>query len=113
MFSYIGVSKLSCKPCYHWISAYNEERNCPKYHTKGCCDKWYPGWKRPLLNGIQQQFDETFSKMVAQDFCDHLVDQEMATARSNFDSMRYMEYLDMADVEAMDNGWLHGKFVME
>ena len=29
-FSYIGVSKLSCKPCsgYNWISTYNKERNC-------------------------------------------------------------------------------------
>ena len=43
--SYIGVSKLSCKPCYHWIQAYNEVQTRPKYFMKG--------WKSPSFTQAQ------------------------------------------------------------
>jgi hypothetical protein len=74
-FSYIGVSKPSCKPCYHWISAYNQESNRPRYYTQGYRDKWYLGWRSPSLAHVQKRFDERFTKMIGQDFCDQLVDR--------------------------------------
>lgn len=49
LFSYISVSKPSCKPCYYWISAYNQESNRSKYYTQGYHDKWYPRWRSPSL----------------------------------------------------------------
>lgn len=52
-FSYIGLTKLSCKACYAFISAYNKLSERPKFHTKGCHDKWYPGWCMPLFSDIE------------------------------------------------------------
>jgi len=33
--SYIGISKLPCKLCHFWISAYNKHTSADKYRTKG------------------------------------------------------------------------------
>jgi len=45
-FSYIGVSKLSCYPCYALFHAFNKSVGPgePKYFTKGCHSKLYPKW---------------------------------------------------------------------
>ena len=40
-FSYVGVSKLACKPCYYWIKAFNENMST-KFSIGGSHDKWYP-----------------------------------------------------------------------
>ena len=77
VFSYIGISKLSCKPCHNWIQVYNEEPNRPSYYTKGCHDKWYPGWKSPSLiqTQTQRRVDERFVDRTQKDLCDYLVAQ--------------------------------------
>lgn len=49
-FSYIGVSKLSCKPCSLWIAAFNERGNrYPKFYTRGTHGKWYYPWTAPHI----------------------------------------------------------------
>jgi hypothetical protein len=62
--SYIGVSKLSCKPCHLWISAYNKHAGAGHYYTKGTHDKWYAGWKRPSLDDdtAQERVDDALIK---------------------------------------------------
>lgn len=42
-FNYIGVSKLSCRPCHEWLIAFNR-RGGRQYHTRGCHGKWYWPW---------------------------------------------------------------------
>lgn len=47
-FSYIGVSKLSCYPCYAFSHAFNKSAGQDrKYFTKGCDQKIYPNWIFP------------------------------------------------------------------
>jgi hypothetical protein len=68
-FSYIGVSKLSCKPCHLWLSAYNQHANSGRYYTKGCHDKWYLGWKTPLLDEkTQAKVDEALVREVEKEY---------------------------------------------
>lgn len=45
---YIGVSKLSCSSCYHWIQAYNDiHPDEQKFYTRGTHGKWYGHWTIP------------------------------------------------------------------
>ena len=70
-FSYIGVSKLCCKPCYYWILAYNKHAKSGRYTTKGCHDKWYLGWKGPLLDPVaQQKVDKGLIRLVVREYCE-------------------------------------------
>lgn len=39
-FSYIGVSKLSCKACHYWIEDFNETRS-KRVRTRASHNKWY------------------------------------------------------------------------
>lgn len=49
-FSYIGVSKLSCKPCTVWFGAFNARGNGhPKFYTRGTHGKWYYPWTAPAI----------------------------------------------------------------
>lgn len=48
-FSYIGVSKLSCKPCHLWLSAYNTRPGAPRFYTRGSHGKWYFPWSPPTI----------------------------------------------------------------
>lgn len=45
-FSYIGVSKLSCRACMLWIAAFNR-RAGRQYVTRGAHGKWYWPWTAP------------------------------------------------------------------
>lgn len=45
-FSYIGVSKLSCRACMLWIAAFNR-RAGRQYFTRGTHGKWYWPWAAP------------------------------------------------------------------
>jgi hypothetical protein len=80
-FSYIGVSKLSCKPCHRWLSAYNQHANSGCYYTKGSHDKWYLGWKTPLLDEeTQAKVDEVLVHKVEQEYC--AKEKELGKARA-------------------------------
>jgi OTT_1508-like deaminase len=55
---YIGVSKLSCRPCYKWIKAYNSLGG-PQFHIRGTHGKWYPSWVMPTTSakpGLEEKF---------------------------------------------------------
>ena len=83
-FSYIGVSKLCCMPCYDWIMAYNKHAKSGRYSNKGCHDKWYLGWKRPLLDPkAQKKVDRGPVRLVAREYCQtQLVMGKAVRARS-------------------------------
>ena len=85
--SYIGISKLSCKPCYYWIQAYNKIAGT-KFCTKGSHDKWYKGWARPELSKaeVQNKVDASFLESVENELCMKLVDSNMVRNGSASDS---------------------------
>ena len=87
-FSYIGVSKLCCKPCYDWILAYNDLAESGRYDIKGCHDKWYFGWKRPLLDPVaQKSVDKGLVQLVVREYCQtQLVRGKAVRVRSLSDS---------------------------
>lgn len=47
-FSYIGVSKLSCRGCHAWIQAFNAAGG-RQYHTQGTHGKWDFPWAMPAM----------------------------------------------------------------
>ena len=49
VFSYIGVSKLSCSPCQIWMDCYNDERKV-RFYTRGSHGKWYWPWGLPRFD---------------------------------------------------------------
>lgn len=49
-FGYIGVSKLSCKPCQIWLECFND-RGGRQYYTRGTHGKWYYPWTAPTVPG--------------------------------------------------------------
>jgi len=79
-FNYIGVSKLSCKACYHWIMAWNHFTGRTKWHTAGCHDKWYP-WKMPKCS---EAVERDFIKLVSQEY--GKIRESQGTARARVDS---------------------------
>lgn len=50
-FSYIGVSKLSCRACHCWIKAFNALGG-RKYYTRGSHSKWYFSWAMPEFSSV-------------------------------------------------------------
>jgi len=56
---YIGVSKLSCTMCSHYIGAFNQvcKQNIV---TKGSHGKAYPGWSLPSFPGRDEELRQTF-----------------------------------------------------
>jgi OTT_1508-like deaminase len=53
-FSHIGVSKLSCVACYHWVQLFNKFFR-RKYQTRGTHFKWYKGWAMPIIPDLQKR----------------------------------------------------------
>jgi OTT_1508-like deaminase len=76
IFPYIGVSKLSCIMCNHYIGAFNEatERKV-MIATNGSHRKAYPGWYWPDLPNRDEELRPVFLKCMRQqllnDFEDH------------------------------------------
>lgn len=86
-FNYIAVSKLSCKPCYFFVQAYNTitGRN---FQTRGSHDKWYSGWVRPALadEQLQVKVDGKFVGLVEEELCGKLDGQNVIRNRCASDS---------------------------
>ena len=61
VFPYIGVSKLSCIMCIHYIDAFNEATN-QRITTKGSHGKAYPGWFWPELPNRDRELRPAFLK---------------------------------------------------
>jgi hypothetical protein len=79
-FGYIGVSKLSCKACFLWLSAYNRHANSAQYRIRGAIDKWYMGWQKPVLDQTTQaKVDDALFKMIEKEFCE--IQKDIGNAR--------------------------------
>jgi hypothetical protein len=61
VFPYIGVSKLSCTMCIHYIDAFNEATK-QTITTKGSHGKAYPGWFWPELPLRDEELRPAFMK---------------------------------------------------
>jgi len=60
---YVGVSKLSCTMCSHYIDAFNEVWG-QKIATKGSHGKAYPGWFWPIHPGRDEELRRAFLRRV-------------------------------------------------
>lgn len=79
-FSYIGVSKLSCKPCSLWIAAFNERGNgYPKFYTRGTHGKWYYPWSAPDI----ARWDPGMSRLMGSKFVAYLGTEGVARSASD------------------------------
>ena len=65
---YIGVSKLSCIMCSHYIRAYNKVMK-QKIATKGSHGKAYTGWFWPRLPSHDGELRPAFLKLIRQQVC--------------------------------------------
>ena len=65
VFRYIGVSKLSCIMCSHYIHAFNKVMH-KKIATKGSHGKAYPGWFWPSLPDLDGEVRPAFLGRVRQ-----------------------------------------------
>jgi hypothetical protein len=74
VFPYIGVSKLSCIMCSHYVHAFNEVME-QKIAIKGSHGKAYPGWSWPVPpardEGLRQAFLKGIRRQLCNDFVDH------------------------------------------
>ena len=83
---YIGVSKLSCLMCSHYIHIYKELTN-QKIATKGSHGKAYPGWFWPSLPDYDQKLRPAFMRAIQQqlrrDFEEHIATKGRPRQNSN------------------------------
>ncbi|KAH9983791.1 hypothetical protein BJV74DRAFT_593981 [Russula compacta] len=78
---YVGVSKLSCIMCSHYISAFNKVTG-QKIATKGSYGKAYPGWFWPSLPDRDEELRPAFLKRIRKqlinDFEDYAVNRRLS-----------------------------------
>ena len=81
-FSYVGVSRLACKPCYYWIKAFNETMST-KFSIRGSHDKWYTKWARPgfVDADTQVKVDASFLHLVEKELCQQRIASGEARSR--------------------------------
>ena len=86
-FSYVGVSRLACKPCYYWIKAFNETMST-KFSIRGSHDKWYTKWARPrfLDADTQVKVDASFLHLVEKELCKERIASGEAKTRGKSES---------------------------
>ena len=84
---YIGVSKLSCIMCSHYIRVFNEVME-HKISIKGSHGKVYPGWSWPIHPACDEELRQAFLKGIRQqlynDFVAH-AETERRSSDSNVD----------------------------
>ncbi len=87
VFSYVGISKLSCKPCHNWLKAYNYVTG-NKFRTRGSHDKFYRGWAMPALvyHDNQAKVDALFLSFIEEEFCQKFCDKNIARTGRASDS---------------------------
>jgi len=72
VFPYIGVSKLSCIMCKHYILAVNEVAG-RTFATRASHGKAYPGWFWPSLPSCDEELRQAFLKHIRQQVYDDFV----------------------------------------
>jgi nucleic acid/nucleotide deaminase of polymorphic system toxin len=98
---YIGVSKLSCIMCRHYIRAFNEVTE-QKIATRGSHGKAYAGWFWPNLPSRDQELRPAFLGCMRQQLLnDFELHQEKrysdSSVGSGFPSMELDETVDTED----------------
>jgi OTT_1508-like deaminase len=81
---YIGVSKLSCIMCSHYICAFNDVTK-QKIATKGSHGKAYPGWLWPSLPDLEGELRPAFLRRIKQQLFSDF-DEHAKTWKRNSDS---------------------------
>ena len=112
VYFYIGVPKLTCKPCYNWIKAFNETAGTT-FCTKGSLDKWYKGWARLGLGKaeLQEAVDAEFLELVENELCAGQTNLKMARRLSlseSSDSREPMVPKEKSDEAKSDERFLKG-----
>ena len=69
---YIGVSKLSCVMCIHYIGAFNEVMK-QNITTRGSHRKVYPGWSWPIPPSHDEELRQAFLKGIRQQLLNDFV----------------------------------------
>ena len=85
-FTYIGVSELSCQPCYNWIRAFNQKN---RQHIPNEVLAWQmvKGMGNTETLWQPQTVDAEFLEMMESELCERQIDLKMATRKfSLFDS---------------------------
>ena len=82
VFSYVGVSKLSCKQCHNWLKSYNSVTG-KRFRTRGLHDRFFPGWARPALehDDTQANVDALLRRSSARNFATR-ASQELGAPRT-------------------------------
>ena len=80
VFSYLGVSKLSCSACKVWIDIYNLWGEV-KYYTRGSHGKWYWPWGLPHLG--QAQLSECMVQEIGSIYREHCRGKNRIKPRSD------------------------------
>jgi hypothetical protein len=98
---YIGVSKLSCTMCSHYIGAFNQvcKQNIV---TKGSHGKAYPGWFWPSFPDRDEELRQAFlgrvKRQLLSDFeeayAESLSDSSVGYGRPEFEKTRTSEEID-------------------
>lgn len=108
-YAYIGVSKLSCAPCYSWIRAFNATRSS-NYQTSGTHGRWYSKWAMPHAASVQtHQFQNKLNEIVGTQYRAHckaqtgLVDIVLSDSSEAKGSLveRAMDMKEFRAIEAM------------
>lgn len=77
-FSYIGVSKQSCKACHLWLQAYNETQQAP-YFTRGAHHKWYGAWAVPAWSKQHTALRKKFNDLVLEEYFSYAIRTDRAS----------------------------------
>ncbi|KAG0634826.1 hypothetical protein HOY80DRAFT_1140381 [Tuber brumale] len=85
VFSYIGVSKLSCSACRIWIETFNEQRG-PEFHTRGSHGKWYWPWGVPREESLEEAEESLEEKMARKVIKEYLTQMRLPDPRKRASS---------------------------
>ena len=102
-FSYVGVSRLACKPCYYWIKAFNETMST-KFSIRGSHDKWYQRWARSgfVDADTQVKVDASFLHLVEKELCKHRIASGEARTRGKSESSTSCE-MTLDDLDSSED----------
>ena len=98
---YIGVSKISCTMCSHYIGAFNQVCK-QKIVTKGSHGKAYPGWFWPNFPDRDEELRQTFlgrvRRQLLSDFeeayAERLSDSSVGSDRPEWETIRTSDEID-------------------
>ena len=79
---YIGISKLSCIMCSHYICAFNEVME-QKIAIRDSHGKAYPGWSWPISPARDEELRQAFLKGIRRQLCTDFLDHADIRRRSD------------------------------